>query len=116
MMIDSSQDILRMLCGIWFLPHMIGKLRHVDLAYLTFEKAGFKPGRLFVYLTAAMEGLAMIGLVFDIYPRIAAGLAVLVLAGAGYAVVKINGWNWRWQKMGPEYVVFWAAACVTSVV
>jgi len=116
MTIDSSQDILRMLCGIWFLPHMIGKLRHVDLAYLTFEKAGFKPGRPFVYLTAAMEGLAMIGLVFNLYPLIAAGFAIMVLAGAGYAVLKINGWNWRWQKMGPEYIVFWAAACVLSVV
>ena len=116
MLIDSSQDILRILCGIWFLPHLIGKLCHVDLAYLTFEKAGFKPGRLFVYLTAAMEGLAMIGLVLGIHPQIAAAFAVLVLTGAGYAVVKINGLNWRWQKMGPEYVVFWAAACVLSVV
>ena len=42
-------------------------------------------------------------------------LAVLVLLGATYAVVKINGWNWRWQKQGPEYMLFWAAACVIAV-
>jgi putative oxidoreductase len=35
--------------------------------------------------------------------------------GAAYAVVKINGFNWRWQKQGPEYMVFWAVACVLSV-
>jgi putative oxidoreductase len=30
-------------------------------------------------------------------------------------VLKINGFNWRWQKQGPEYMVFWALACVLSV-
>jgi len=24
-------------------------------------------------------------------------------SGASYAIVKINGFNWRWQKMGPEF-------------
>lgn len=114
-MLQDPQTILRILCGIWFLPHLVGKLRHVDLAYLTFEKAGFKPGKPFLYVTAAMEALAMIGLVTGIQAELAAGLAVFVLAGAGYAVVKINGWNWRWQKQGPEYTVFWAICCVLSV-
>lgn len=113
--IEDPQTVLRILCGIWFLPHLIGKIRHADLAYLTFEKAGFKPGKLFLYATAAMEGVAMVGLVSGLYPKIAAALAVFVLAGAGYAVVKINGWNWRWQKQGPEFITFWAIACVLSV-
>lgn len=114
-LMHDPQTILRILCGIWFLPHMIGKIRHVDLAYLTFEKAGFKPGRPFLYLTTLMEGLAMTGLILNIYPRLAAALAVGVLAGAGYAVVRINGWNWRWQKNGPEYIVFWSIACILAV-
>lgn len=113
--LHEPQTILRMLCGIWFLPHMIGKIRHADLAYLTFEKAGFRPGRPYLYATTLLEGLAMIGLVAGLWPRIAAGLAVFVLAGAGFAVVRINGWNWRWQKNGPEYIIFWAIACVVSV-
>jgi putative oxidoreductase len=57
----------------------------------------------------------MTGLVLNIYPEMAAALAVLVLAGAGYAVVRINGWNWRWQKNGPEYIVFWSIACILAV-
>ncbi|WP_176595370.1 DoxX family protein [Sphingobium sp. 15-1] len=113
--LDDPQQILRILCGIWFLPHLIGKVMHADLAYLTFEKAGFKPGKLFLYLTVALEGLAMIGLVAGIESRIAAGLAVFVLAGAGFAVVRINGWNWRWQKQGPEFILFWAICCMVSV-
>ncbi|MCP3732596.1 DoxX family protein [Sphingomonas sp. MG17] len=114
--IDDPQIALRVLCGIWFVPHLLGKLMHADLAYLTFERAGFKPGKMFLYATVAMEALAMIGLVFGVMPKAAAGLAAIVLAGAAYAVVKINGSNWRWQKGGPEYIVFWALCCVISVV
>lgn len=115
MLPHDPQTILRILCGIWFLPHLAGKIRHANIAYLTFEKAGFRPGKPVLYLTAAAEGLAMAGLITGIQPRIAAALAILVLAGAGYAVVKINGWNWRWQKQGPEYTIFWAICCGLSV-
>jgi len=31
--------------------------------------------------------------------QVAAALAIVVLLGASYAIVKINGFNWRWQKM-----------------
>ena len=109
-------DWLRVLCGVWFVPHIIGKVRNFELAAAsTFTKAGLRPARMFVAVTIVFEILAAVGLVFDIQPRLAAGCAVLVLMGAAYAVVKINGPNWRWQKQGPEYMVFWAAACVLSV-
>ena len=107
--------LLRILCGIWFLPHCIGKVRNVGPASGTFEKAGFKPGAFFVYLTVALEIVAGIGLAFNIAPRMAAGLAVVVLVGASYAVLRINGLNWRWQKQGPEFMAFWAIACILSV-
>lgn len=108
-------NVLRILCGIWFLPHCIGKLRNVTPASQTFEKAGFRPGKLFLFITVALELLAGAGLVLGIYPQVAAVLAVIVLAGASYAVIRINGFNWRWQKQGPEFMVFWAAACLLSV-
>ena len=111
----DALTVLRIVCGIWFLPHIIGKLRNMDRAAPTFEKVGLRPGRAFVLLTVAMEVLAGIGLVTGTCEKTAAALAVLVLAGASYAVVKINGFNWRWQKQGPEYMIFWACACVISV-
>jgi putative oxidoreductase len=108
--------LIRILCGIWFLPHCIGKIRNIGMASVTFEKVGFRPGRVWVIITVVLELLAGFGLVFGIYERVAAGLAVIVLAGASYAVLKINGFNWRWQKQGPEYMLFWAAMCVLSVI
>lgn len=107
-------DWLRILCGAWLIPHLIGKGLHYEKAGGTFEAAGFKPGKLFVGLTMVAEACAAVGLIFSIYPRVAALFGAVVLLGAGYAVVKINGKNWRWQKMGPEYPIFWALVCVLT--
>lgn len=107
--------VLRVLCGLWFVPHCIGKLRNVGPASQTFAKAGFKPPRVFLWLTIGMELLAGAGLVFGVAPRAAAVLAVAVLMGASFAVVRINGWHWRWQKQGPEFMLFWSIACLLSV-
>lgn len=104
----SLVELLRVLCGIWFVPHLIGKSLNYDKAAGTFAAAGFLPGKLFVGLTIALEAVAATGLVFGVFPRLAAFLGVVVLAGASYAIVKINGINWRWQKMGPEFPLFWA--------
>jgi len=107
--------VLRVLCGLWFIPHCIGKLRNIGPASQTFAKAGLRPARAFVILTIAMEVLAGAGLALNIQPRLAAAMAVAVLAGASYAVLTINGFNWRWQKQGPEYMLFWAIACALAV-
>lgn len=107
--------VLRVICGVWFVPHCIGKMRNIERASETFAKAGLKPGRAFVVITIIAEVFAGLGLVLGIQQQLAAGLAVVVLIGASYAVLKINGFNWRWQKQGPEYMLFWAMACVLSV-
>ncbi len=111
----SPLTLLRILCGLWFLPHCWGKLSNIGPASLTFAKAGLRPPRVFVVLTVILELAAAAGMVLGIYPRFAALLAVVVLAGAAYAVVRINGLNWRWQKQGPEFVLFWAITCALSV-
>lgn len=109
--------VLRVLCGMWFIPHCIGKIRHGRPASQTFAKAGLHPPTVFVILTIVLEVIAGLGLVQNIQARLAAALAVAVavLAGTSYAVLKINGFNWRRQKQGPEFMVFWAAACILSV-
>ena len=109
-------DWLRILCGVWFIPHLIGKGLHYRKASETFTAAGFRPGKLFVGITMAFELAAAMGMTLGFYPRVAAVTGALVLLGAGYAVVKINGANWRWQKMGPEYPIFWALICLLTAI
>ncbi|TIR53477.1 MAG: DoxX family protein, partial [Mesorhizobium sp.] len=87
----QPQDCLRILCGVWFLPHLIGKVRNFDKAPVTFEKAGLKPGKAFLVLTIVLEVLAALGMIFNVYSKAATGCAIVVLLGAAYAVVKING-------------------------
>lgn len=112
---SSPQDLLRILCGIWFIPHLIGKIRNFDKAQGTFRGAGLEPAKFFLISVIVLETLATIGLIFNIYPRLAAACAVAVLLGASYAVVRINGANWRWQFQGPEYPLFWALVCILAV-
>lgn len=111
----DPQQALRILCGVWLLPHAVLKTRNAALAQQTFANVGLKPGMAFLALTVALELVAALGLIFGLYPRIAAGLAVIVLLGATYAIVRMHGWNWRWNKSGPEYMLFWSLACVISV-
>lgn len=109
------QDVLRILCGAWLLPHAILKIRNAALAQQTFANIGLKPGALFLWSTIALEFIAAFGLIFDIYPRICAGIAVFVLAGASYAVLRMHGFAWRWNKSGPEFMIFWSLATIISV-
>ncbi len=108
----STLDLLRLLCGVWFLPHIIGKAMHYNKAAGTFEAAGFRPGRFFVGFTIALEIVAAAGMVLNIYPKYAALCGTVVMIGASFAIIRINGYNWRWQRMGPEYPIFWALVCI----
>jgi putative oxidoreductase len=114
-MSTDSLTILRIMSGVWFLPHCIGKLRNIGPASQTFQKAGLRPPKAFVVITIVLELLAGAGLVLGIHEKLAAALAIVVLLGASYAVIKINGFNWRWQKQGPEFMLFWSAVCALSV-
>jgi putative oxidoreductase len=108
----SSWTYLRILCGAWFLPHTIAKLRHIDRAAEFFDKIRFRPPRFFVVLTALLEVVAMVSLVFDIHRRIGAIIATGILLVAAWAQIKVNGPNWRWQFKGAEYMIFWALVCL----
>ncbi len=110
----SDLRLLQILCAVWFVPHIVGKIIHFPRARGTFEAAGFRPGGAFLILAVCMEVAALLGLLLGIQVRAASLLAAMVLLGAAYTVVRINGWNWRWQKMGPEYPIFWAAVCVLA--
>ena len=76
-------DWLRILCGVWFIPHLIGKALHYERAGGTFEAAGLKPGKLFVGVAIVAEACAAVGLIFSIYPQVAALFGALVLLGSG---------------------------------
>ncbi|MEO8313602.1 MAG: DoxX family protein [Pseudomonadota bacterium] len=105
--LPEAQVVVRILCGVFLLPHTVAKLSHVSRAAEFFEKVGLRPAPFFVVVTAVMETVAAISLIFDIYRNIGALIAASILFVACWAQLKINGANWRWQFKGAEYMLFW---------
>lgn len=71
--------------------------------------------KFFVGFTILLEALAATGLAIVLFPKLGACLAIIVLLGTSYTIVKINGFNWRWQKMGPEFPLFWALVMAATL-
>jgi putative oxidoreductase len=103
-------NILRIICGAFFIPHIVGKLM-VPATLDFFVKAGFKPPALWMYIAGAIETVLCIGLILGILTPYVAAIAVihlLVAAAATYKVTKC----WIWVIGGVEYCIFWAICCL----
>ena len=102
--------ILRLICGLFFIPHIVGKF--TEPATLNFFKAAkFEPPATWMYIAGTIETLLTIGLVFNIYTPYVAVVAAIHLCVAGGATYKVTR-KWSWVIGGFEYCLFWALACV----
>ncbi|MBS1228345.1 MAG: hypothetical protein H6R17_1622 [Proteobacteria bacterium] len=101
--------VIRILCGLLFVPHILFKLNGMDGAAAFFAKAGFSPAMPIVVLALIAETTAAIGLVFGILTKWSGLLSAAVLAGATQAVLSTKGAVWLWNLGGIEYNVFWCA-------
>jgi putative oxidoreductase len=108
----DARTTVRVVCGLFFLPHTIAKLRNIDRASVLFDKVGLRPARFLVVLAAITEVVAAFGLATGLYPRPAALIAAAVLVIACYAIARNHGLMWRWQHPGIEYMLFWAIICL----
>jgi putative oxidoreductase len=111
LMLDARTAV-RVICGAFFLPHTIAKLRNIERASGLFDRVGLRPPGFFVILTAFLEVTAAFGLISGLYPRLAAVIAAGILVVAAYAIARIHTLMWRWQHPGIEYMLFWAIICL----
>ena len=102
--------ILRIACGLFFIPHIVGKLT-VPATLDFFVAAGFKPPKTWMYVAGAIETVLAIGLTLGLFTRIVAAVACFHLLVAAGATYKVTG-KWIWVIGGIEYCVFWAIACL----
>jgi putative oxidoreductase len=105
-------NILRIMCGAFFVPHILGKYIEREFTVGFFTKAGFHPPERYIFIALAVETVVAIALVFGIYTRYAALLALAFLAVATVAVYRVSGGKWFWNLGGYEYLVFWMLALV----
>jgi putative oxidoreductase len=73
--------------------------------------AGLHPPVVWLYGAFAVEIVATIGLVFDIYTVYAALLTGVFLLVAAYASWRVSKGKWMWNFGGAEYPLFWAICC-----
>jgi putative oxidoreductase len=113
-LIVDARTAVRIVCGLFFLPHTFAKLRNIERASQFFDKAGLRPPRFFVVLTTVLEVVAACGLISGLYPRLGATIAACILLVAAGAIARVHALKWRWQHPGVEYMLFWAIICLCA--
>jgi uncharacterized membrane protein YphA (DoxX/SURF4 family) len=103
-------NILRIICGLFFIPHIIGKFTQ-PAALDFFKAAKFNPPATWMYIAGAIEIVLTIGLVFGIYTQYVAAIAAIHLLVAAASTWRVTH-KWLWNIGGIEYCVFWALCCV----
>lgn len=110
--LNSIGDVLRVMCGAFFLPHLAIKVFYPERPLEFFAAAGLKPGRVVLYVAMITEALFAAALICNVYTRQAAFAAAGFLLVAAAALLKVNKGEWLWNRGGPEYAVFWSLCCL----
>lgn len=112
--LTNGSVLLRIVCGLFFLPHIYFKIAgNPPPALGVFKAAGFKPAGFFMNVAMVVETIAALGLICGAFTFWAAILAAASLAVAGIAVCFANkGVKWLWNLGGMEFPIFWSLCCV----
>ncbi|HEU4619022.1 MAG TPA: DoxX family protein [Gammaproteobacteria bacterium] len=109
--LTNGLNVLRIACGLFFIPHLVVKFKNQDFVKGFMSKVGLNPPIAWLYGAFVIETLASIGLVFDLYTVYAAVLAGAFLLVASWASWRFSEGKWIWNFGGAEYPLFWAIAC-----
>ena len=108
--IADGYAVLRVVCGAFFVPHVVGKITAREASVNFFRMAGFRPAQFWSYVSMGIEIVLAACLVFGIFSTYAAYVASLYLLIAAAANFKVSR-KWLWHLGGSEWAVFWALCC-----
>jgi putative oxidoreductase len=109
--LTNGFNILRIICGLFFIPHLFVKFQNQDFVKDFMGKVGLNPPIAWLYGAFVIEIIATIGLVFGIYTAPVAVLAGVFLLVAAWASWKFSEGKWIWNFGGAEYPLFWGICC-----
>jgi putative oxidoreductase len=109
--LTNGTNVLRILCGVFLLPHLFVKFRNQDFVKGFMDKAGLRPPIVWLYASFAVEIVTSLGLIFAICTRISAVIAGVFLLVAAWASWRVSAGKWMWNFGGAEYPLFWAICC-----
>ena len=108
--VTDGYAVLRVLCGAFFIPHVVGKITAREASVAFFKLAGLNPPQFWSYAAMAIEIVLAVCLVLGILTVYAAYLAclyLLIAAAVNFGVSR----KWLWHIGGSEWPVFWALCC-----
>jgi putative oxidoreductase len=109
--LTNALNVLRIVCGLFFIPHLVVKFKNQDFVKGFMSKVGLNPPAVWLYSAFVIETLVAIGLVLNVFTIYAAVVAGLFLLIASWASWRFSEGKWIWNFGGAEYPLFWAIAC-----
>ncbi|WP_439594464.1 DoxX family protein [Falsiroseomonas sp.] len=113
--VSNPVVVVRLLCGLFYGPHILFKLGNMAGSAAFFGKVLPFP-ELFLYLAIAAELACFFGLTLNIMTKWLGLLSAGVMAVAVYATVMTKGMGWFWNLGGIEYLAFWGIASASLAV
>ncbi|WP_084539846.1 DoxX family protein [Azorhizobium doebereinerae] len=105
--LTDGMNMVRIIAGLFYLPHVIQKLAGIDSSLVFFTKAGLVPAPLFLGLSITFESLSFICLTFGLFTRWIGLVSFGCMMVAAYAIIQTKGLGWYWARGGVEYLLFW---------
>ena len=110
--LTNEFNILRIVCGLFLVPHMVMKAKDLPATYEVYRAWRLYPPKLWARASTAIEIVGSIGLVFAIYTRYVAALVAVFMLVAAWACWRVSNGKWIWNFGGLEYPLFWSLCCV----
>ncbi len=101
---------VRLMAGVFYVPHALFKLNGLEGAAALFGRIGFHPPMAWVGMAIAAELACAVALTLNIQVKWMGLVSAFVMLLAGYAVVMTKGPVWLWNFGGVEYIAFWGVA------
>src|SRR5713226_2811965 len=92
--LTNEFNILRLICGLFLLPHLYAKASDLELTYKIYNDFRLYPVKAWVFSCMAIEIVCSIGMVFAIYTRYVALLEAVFLFVAAGAVWRYSQGKW----------------------
>jgi len=108
--LTNGYVLLRILCGVFLVPHVVGKLSAREASVAFFRMAGWNPAQFWSYAALAIEIVLAACLILGLAMTYAAYLACLYLLVAAATNFDVSR-KWLWHIGGSEWPVFWALCC-----
>jgi len=107
--------VVRLMAGLFYIPHVLFKLMGFSASVAAFGKMGFEPPLYWLLLAIATEAICAVGLTLNLYTRYVSLMSAGTMAFAVYGTFATKGVHWMWN-FGVEYLAFWGIASLALAV